>query len=152
MANKKAKKLGEVLAFSEVGVDTFKKGREGFKKVWDESYIDDLISINEEHVSSLKALINKLDESEAGINKSQATGEKLTSMRNMYIGDEWDDPIELFEWFGFFEGAAIVHWSLIEGFAEKGDDSEMKEVASKALDYHRELFEKVNKSIKSSVK
>lgn len=108
MANKKAKKLGEVLAFSKVGIDTFKKGEEGFKKVWDESYIDELVSINEDHASSLETLINSLDESEAGISKSKATGEKLTSMRNMYIGDDWDDPIELFEWFGFFEGAAIV--------------------------------------------
>lgn len=152
MTDKKAKKLGEVLAFAVVGIDTFKKGRDGFKKVWSESEIDDLIKTNENHVSALEELIDSLENSEAGMKKSKATGKKLSSMRDMYIGDEWDDPIELFEWFGFFQGAAVVHWSLIEGFAEKEGDEKMKETASEVLGYHRKLFEKVNESIKGSVK
>lgn len=148
---KKSKKLGEVLAFANVGVDTFEKGREGLVKVWDESEVEGLITTNKEHAESIKELINKSDMSDAGIDKSKATGEKLSSMRDMYIGDEWDDPIELCEWLGFFEGAAIVHWSLIKGFAEKEKDEDMEEVSDKAIEYHNRLFEKVNETIKNSL-
>lgn len=152
MDNKKAKKLGEVLAFSNVGIDTFEKGREGFNKVWDESKIEKLIEVNKKHAEALEDLIGKLENSEAGMKKAEATGGKLSKMRDMYIGDDWDDPIELFEWFGFFQGAAIVHWSLIEGFGETENDDEIKEIASKALDYHKDFFAKVNQNIKESIK
>lgn len=149
---KKAKKLGEVLAFARVGQDTFTNGKIGLVKVWDDSEVDDLIEVNKNHDESIESLISKLDESEVGLDKAKATGEKLMKMRDMYIGDDWDDPIEMFEWLGFFQGAAIVHWSLIKGFAEKEGDGEMEDLANKVISYHRDLFERVNESIRESVK
>ncbi|MEX1014562.1 MAG: hypothetical protein WDZ80_05370 [Candidatus Paceibacterota bacterium] len=146
---KKAKKLGEVLAFAGVGIDTLEKGKEGFLKSWDETKINKLIEINKSHQKKLESVIESLETREIGMKKADATSEKLSKMRDMYIGDEWDDNIELFEWSGFFEGAAIVHWSLIKGAAEGNE--ELKSLVEEADKYHRDLFEEVNESIIKAV-
>jgi hypothetical protein len=50
--------------------------------------------------------------------KAVKTVEKLQKMRDIYLQDRWDDPIEIFEWLSFFEGAAMAHWGLIRGVSE----------------------------------
>ncbi|MEX1014778.1 MAG: hypothetical protein WDZ80_06485 [Candidatus Paceibacterota bacterium] len=152
MTEKKLKKLGEVLAFARVGTDTFNKGKEGLVKAWGEEKVNELIKSTESHTESIEKVINGIDGSETGLIKAEATGEKLSTMRDLYIKDEWDDPIEMFEWLGFFQGAAIVHWSLIEGFGEKEEDNQIKELANEIKPFHQKLFEEVDNSIKESIK
>lgn len=151
MKEKKAKKLGEVLAFARVGKETFQRAKDGLVTVWDESKVNGIIDELNSHIEEIESVINSLEENEIGLKKAGATEEKLSSMRDMYIGDEWDDPIEVFEWLGFFQGAAIIHWVLIAGFAESESDDELASLADKMEEYHRNLFEIVSDSIKKTV-
>lgn len=145
-----AKKLGEVLAFTEVGDETFERGQDALMKVFD---TDNLLKITREnlaHGEEIKTLTEAAGESDITLKKSEGTGEKLKTMRDLYIGDEWDNPIELMEWSGFFEGAALVHWNLILGITEgipteaTIDKEGLRKLAEKAIDFHRSLLEKAN--------
>jgi len=44
--------------------------------------------------------------------KRQKTLAKLTQMMELYVGDSWDDPIEVLEWLSFYAGSALAHVSL----------------------------------------
>jgi len=108
-----AKKLGEVLAFAEVGIETLERGQEGFASVLGKSAPEKMLETNKEHSALLKKIA--ADDKQFGsvtLAKSIKTGEKLRKMRDLYVGDEWDNGVELLEWSGFFEGAALVHWQL----------------------------------------
>lgn len=54
--------------------------------------------------------------------KVAATTNKVQTMMNTYIGDEWDNPVEILEWSGFHLGAAIVHLALVQGYAKNDTD------------------------------
>jgi hypothetical protein len=73
--------------------------------------------------------------------KAEKTGEKLMKMRDLYVGDEWDNATELMEWSGFFEGAAVVHWALVKGAAEALNDEGFIMLAQEGVNYHYELLE-----------
>lgn len=45
-------------------------------------------------------------------NKVEKTHAKLSHMMEIYIGDEWDNPVEVLEWSSFFSGAAAAHAAL----------------------------------------
>lgn len=44
--------------------------------------------------------------------KVNKTTNKLNSMMELYIGEKWDDPIEVLEWSSFFAGAAAAHCAI----------------------------------------
>lgn len=46
--------------------------------------------------------------------KYKRTTAKLAGMMETYIGEKWDDPIELSEWCGFHLGAGLVHAALVQ--------------------------------------
>lgn len=134
-----AKKLGEVLAFADVGLDTIERGMSALGEVLG----DELESIKNEIISHKDLIHSIADEAhvlEIVMKKLESTGEKLRKMRDLYVGDEWDNPTELLEWSGFFEGAAVVHWQLVKGVASSVSHSALSSLAERALDLHKKLL------------
>lgn len=135
-----AKKLGEGLAFASVSNKTFEKGYEGFRKLFMDVKLDTLKKENTEHYEKLLNIVKDLKVENITIPKASATEEKLLSMRDLYVKDEWDNPTELCEWLGFFEGAAVVHFTLIKGIAESLANKTLEVLADQAIISHEELL------------
>ena len=135
-----AKKLGEVLAFSIVGAETLERGRPALTQAFGESNLGAIIADLESQAQQIKTIAETAGVSEITLKKSQGTGTKLRAMRDLYVGEEWDNPAELLEWSGFFEGAAIVHWNLVVGAAETIDDNQLLDLATVSRDLHHELL------------
>ncbi len=137
-----AKKLGEVLAFAVVGIETFKKGHSALVSVWGEKTVENIISRNESHRESILKIAKENGVEDVVNKKLDGTGIKLREMRDLYVGDQWDNPTELLEWFGFFEGACIVHWELVKGAGEATGHTEITLLAKEAFEFHEEIFKK----------
>lgn len=88
----------------------------------------------------IEQMATEANVSQVTLPKSEKTAAKLTSMRDLYVGDEWDNPTELMEWSGFFEGAAIVHWELVAGAALGINNSRLESLSRLALSTHREIL------------
>jgi len=143
-----ARKIGEVLAFAEVGLETFEKGREGLVQVFGEEVFGEINNKNSEHAGKLKEIVENAGVSEMTLAKARSTRNKLKFMRDYYISDEWHDPIELCEWLGFFEGATIVHWKLVQGAAETLQEEKLLEISKQAISFHQGLINKISEAIK----
>lgn len=136
-----AKKLGEVLAFNTVGRDTVERGRTaltaalGAEKVAD---MEEKFRIHGEEVMRVATEAGVID---AVLEKAGKTEEKLKAMRDLYVGDQWENATELLEWSGFFEGAAVVHWAFIRGAAEGMNDEMLMTLAEEGKNYRYELLE-----------
>lgn len=113
-----AKKLGEVLAFAEVGKETCEKGRVAMEAAFGIERTAQITRDNTMHAETIRAIGKESGVLDIIEKKLAGTGSKLRAMRDLYIGDQWHNPTELLEWSGFFEGAAIVHWQLVLGAAE----------------------------------
>ena len=132
------------MAFAKVGIETFEKGNEGFLKLFTEIKIADLKKENQEHISAIEEQVNDKDVSDTTLKKNEATSVKLIAMRDLYVKDEWHNPAELCEWLGFFEGAAVVHWTLVKGVAEGLGDKNLEELADRAIIFHEEILKTVS--------
>ena len=135
-----AKKLGEVLAFAEVGKETMERGRVAFSEVFGSDKVAELIEDQNAHAEQIRILAESNNMNEIVLKKLDGTGTKLRSMRDLYVGDEWDNPTELLEWSGFFEGAAVVHWSLVRGAAQGINSTELMDLAAKGFAFHQDIF------------
>jgi len=113
-----AKKLGEVLAFAEVGLETFERGKTAFESVLGIERVSQILKDNATHVETIRKVGHECEVNTIVEKKLEGTGKKLRAMRDLYVGDQWDNSTELLEWSGFFEGAAIVHWDLVLGASE----------------------------------
>lgn len=142
-----AKKLGEVLAFSIIGKESLEKGKEGFVKVFGDD-LEELKQRYEGISEGIKEIVSDSEEKDITLNKAEKTSEKLRHMRDFYVGDEWDNSAELLEWSGFFEGAALVHWKLVEGAAESLESEGLKSLSEKGSEFHKEMLDKVSEKIK----
>lgn len=141
------KKLGEVLAFSNLGVELLERGEVAFKDAL--SDYNELKNAFGQQADSIKELARDSGISETTEGKAEATGEKLRGMMETYIGDEWDNLAELLEWMGFFEGAALVHWRLVEGVAEALEKSTLHQLAADGADLHHDLLHRAQAEIKT---
>lgn len=141
-----AKKLGEVLAFCRVGIETLVKGRNALSPILP---VGDTIALLQEDEKKIMSLADAYAVAEIVTTKAGATGEKLKAMRDLYVGDEWDNPAELLEWSGFFEGAAIVHWGLVLGVAETKADEVIRDLASQAIRTHETLLAKAKEELRT---
>ena len=139
-----AKKLGEVLAFSDVGLDTYKRGEKALTELFGTEEFSKIKSEVESHKESIKSIAEREGVIEVVLKKLESTGKKLREMRDLYIGEEWSNPTELLEWSGFFEGAAMVHWALVDGVAKTTNNSDLQSLSKKALDFHKELLYKAH--------
>lgn len=137
-----AKKLGEVLAFNRVGTDTLEKGRVALTEVLGEEHILDREEKNRIHGEAIVQIATEGGAIDITLEKAKKTEEKLRTMRELYVADQWDNATELLEWSGFFEGAAIVHWALVRGAGESLNNEQLITVANEAISYHYELLEK----------
>lgn len=135
-----AKKLGEVVAFSRVGKETFEKGRSAMTRVFGSDETERIIEENNALAERISIIAEESGVNDTVESKASSTGEKLRAMRDMYVGNEWDNEIELMEWSGFFEGAAIVHFSLVLGTAEKVENTTIRHIAQDGLALHRKLL------------
>lgn len=122
MDNLLPKKIGEVLAFARVGLELLERGGDAITQAYGQDMAADLQSHLSAHISRTQPL--------ADTAKAEKTGLKIRSMMEQYIGDEWDNPIELLEWSGFYLGAAGIHWSLVAGLAAKEGDAELAAYAN----------------------
>lgn len=141
------KKLGEVLAFSNIGVELFERGEATFREAF--SDYDELKNVFVQQADDVKDVAKAGGVDETTEKKASATGDKLRGMMETYIGDEWDNLAELLEWMGFFEGAAVVHWRLVEGAAETLDDSTLHQLAADGADLHHDLLHRAQGEIKA---
>ena len=136
-----AKKIGEGLAFTNVSNKTFEKGYEGFRKLFMDVKLDALKKENTECYDELLNIAKELKVEDITLSKALATEEKLLSMRDLYVKDEWDNITELCEWLGFFEGAAIVHWALVETSVLESGLNDLSDFAREIGDFHKKILE-----------
>jgi hypothetical protein len=135
-----AKKLGEVMAFAEVSIDTFEKGREALVSVLSSDMVETVVSECQMHIDTIKKIAEQAGQSAVTLKKAEATILKLRAMRELYIGEQWDNPTELLEWSGFFEGAAVVHWALVRGCAEQTENNDLIELSLSATNLHHKIL------------
>ncbi len=138
-----AKKLGEVLAFAVVGKETFEKGKDAFVSVLGKEVLEDMIAETTKRVESIQAIATENQVQEIVNKKLEGTGKKLREMRDLYVAEQWDNPTELLEWSGFFEGAAIVHWALVEGIADALNHHTLKDLTKSAKEFHEMVLKNV---------
>jgi hypothetical protein len=146
-----AKKIGEIMAFSIVGEETLKMGKSALEQAMTKEEIEQLASNMRAQFEELNAL-DKDDLVEVIDKKTQATRCKLQSMRDEYVGDEWGNPMEILEWLGFFEGAAIIHFSLVASASDKFGMADLNQVVLKGLAFHEARLNQVKKLIEKLVK
>jgi len=143
-----AKKLGEVLAFAIVGKEIFEKGNEALGQVLTPEGVGQIIERVNGHINTITDLAANKGTTGITLPKSEKTSEKLRKMLGLYVGDEWDNSAELLEWLGFFEGAALVHWKLVEGAGQSLSDDGLKELAKIGVDFHHNLLTQVSEAIR----
>ena len=142
-----AKKLGEVLAFNRVGTETLEKGRSALVAVLGEEHVLDREEKNRIHGEAIIRIATDGGTIDVTLAKAQKTEEKLRAMRDLYVGDQWDNVTELLEWSGFFEGAAIVHFALVRGAGEGMNDESLITLSNEAIAYHYEILEKAESEL-----
>lgn len=135
------KKLGELLAFNQVGTETYEKGRPALVAILGEEKIADIEEKNRMHGDEIMRLATEGGVVDVTLAKAAATGAKLQQMRDLYVADQWDNATELMEWSGFFEGAAIVHWALMRGAAEGLDHEPLLILTEEGVNWHYDLLE-----------
>jgi len=144
-----AKKTGEILAFSKLTEETFKKAKETLAGSIKESDLDEIIGKSASQIGKIEDVSEKNGVLEAVRTKAEKTVEKIGKMRDLYLKEEdWEDPAEVFEWLGFFEGAAVVHFSLVLGKAREAGVGELVEIAVLGFNFHQELLETVSLAIR----
>ncbi len=143
------KKLGEVLAFNRIGAETLQKGRPALLEVLGAERIADIEEKFRIHGEEVLRVATEAGGIDTVLGKSTKTEEKLRAMRDLYVGENWDNATELLEWSGFFEGAAIVHWALVRGAAEGMNNEALMTLAEEGKNYHYELLEVVESELES---
>lgn len=99
-----AKKLAEVNAFVALSQDIVRRSNPTFS----------------EHASDIATALSRLEVPTISLGeydevftaKVEKTTLKLTRMMELYIGDEWGNPVEVLEWLSFYAGAASAHADL----------------------------------------
>ncbi len=136
-----AKKMGEVLAFNNIGLDTINRGRAALVEAVGEEKIMDMEEKFRIHGEELMRVATDAGVIDAVLMKTAATEEKLKKMRDLYVGEQWNNATELLEWSGFFEGAAVVHWAFVRGAAEALGDEALMTLSEEGKNYRYELLE-----------
>ena len=142
MNEKVAKKIGEAHAFAQVLHDTYQSNESVMQDLFG-SHAADIISNVTEQISALTSISEAAGTADIVLPKAERTGTKITNMGEMYVGDEWDNPVEVLEWMSFFVGGAIVHWQLIAGSGEAMGHQELFELASNGAQYYSDLMEQL---------
>lgn len=144
-----AKKLGEVLAFAVVGQETYERGSAALSEKLGAEKVADIASRLKNQEDSIRALAKELEVYDITNSKEEKTGAKLRQMRDLYVGDQWHNAVELMEWSGFFEGAGLVHYALIAGIATELQNETMNQIANEGNTLHQELLDQAHEELYS---
>jgi hypothetical protein len=136
-----AKKLGEVLAFTRVALDTTQRGRTALTEALGAEKVTDIEDKNRIHGDECLRIATDAGVVDVTLAKAEKTEAKLKQMRDLYVGDQWDNATELLEWSGFFEGAAVVHFALVKGVGEALDNGALMMLAEEGIAMHYEMIE-----------
>lgn len=136
-----AKKMGEVLAFADVGNETIEKGKAALILALGEDEVMNLLDKNRIHADEIKKIAQDEGVMDIVLTKLESTGKKLRLMRDVYIAEKWDNATELLEWSSFFHGAGAAHWALVRGAAETLDGETLIELAEEAQNFHHEMLD-----------
>lgn len=141
------KKLGEVRAFALVTADTLETGKEALQTVLDPEVYASLTDVCMTHQKQIDGMVEAHGDMNILVTKSDKTAEKLKSMRELYIGDQWHNPTEILEWSSFFHGAASAHWALIRGIGEGRNDEGLISLAEEAMNTHHEFLDTISSEL-----
>lgn len=136
------RKLGEVLAFTEVSKDTFELGRPAIESLLGPERVVEIMEENARHAEEIKRLTADTEVIEPVAVSSINMAARLREIRELYVAGEWDKPVKLLEWFGFFEGAASVHWALVKGAAQTLDKESLTQLAEVGEKFHRGVLDR----------
>jgi hypothetical protein len=139
MTEKTAKKIGEAYAFAQVLLDTFESNIEVMTELFG-NHADSILEITRIQQEELADIASENDMLEIVLPKADKTTMKITSMGEMYVGNDWDDVAEVLEWMSFFVGGAIVHWQLITGSANEMNHDHFGNVAGVGTEYYATLM------------
>lgn len=142
MNEKIAKKVGEAYAFATVLSDTFTNNQSVMTEIFGDK-AESILEVTTIQKKELEKISEQYHLKEIVLTKAEKTGAKITSMGEMYVGDDWDDAAEVLEWMSFFVGGAIVHWQLITGGARIIKDEHFSNVAGVGTDYYGGLMEQL---------
>lgn len=131
------KKLAEVAAFAVIGKELIARGRAAAEIAFGEETARLIYDRCADQHTKIAG--------QAHADKLERTVAKLTSMMEVYIGDSWDDPLELLEWSGFFFGAAQIHWTLVASLA--GADENLADYAHNQATIFGEWLDNANRQI-----
>lgn len=130
-----ARKLGEVIAFSNVGLELVERSGDAFTAAMGEKMA---IQFREELKGFADVAIQHGND--LTTTKAEKTTDKLRNMMEAYIGDEWNNPVEIMEWLSFFTAAGAAHWALVSGAAYVAGATDLDKVSTEAKDrYHAYL-------------
>ncbi len=136
------------MAFAIVGKEIFEKGKEALEQVLTPEGVSHIAESVNTHANAITDLAGTEGTTDITLPKSEKTADKLRKMLDLYVGDEWDNSAELLEWLGFFEGAALVHWKLVEGAGQALKDDRLKDLAKTGVDFHHNLLTQVSEAIR----
>lgn len=144
-----SKKLGEVHAFAIVGTDTLERAGAPLREVLGDEIVFDWIEKNTLYKNQIEITAKESGAGDTILKKSEATVEKLSAMRDMYIKDAWNNPTEVLEWLSFFFGAAYAHWGVVTGAAEAKNDAQFLGIAEDAMQAYYECLDTVAQELES---
>lgn len=145
MNEKTAKKIGEAHAFAQTLLNTHTKVPTVMQELLGE-HAAKIESVAEAQKNDLDAVLKNTEHMETVHTKSEKTVTKIATMADTYVGDEWDNPVEVLEWMSFFLGAALIHWQLIHGSAEELGMDDLIEVTKKGVAFYEELLAEIRKT------
>lgn len=110
------KKLAEVQAFNGLGKRITDQAGDGFTGSAPD-VADALRTLSTHDLSA------SIPDSHRGLfeTKTGKTDAKLGAMMELYVKDEWDNPVEVLEWTSFFAGAGAAHAALTAAATEVCD-------------------------------
>lgn len=132
------KKLAEVQAFIQTGKTICEKGN---SYAGTASQVVAIIEATDK--VELAAAIPE-DHKELFSAKVEKTNEKLQKMMDLYVGDEWDNPVEVLEWTSFFAGAGAAHAGLTKSATESSNPDISKSLGSLEQAYKDMLDEVID--------
>lgn len=138
MNEKTAKKIGEAHAFAVVTQNLCNDHRDTMQALFDNT--QNIIDTTANQIQQLDAIVSEHNMGQVVAEKSLKTVEKINRMADMYVGDEWDNPVEVLEWMSFFLGGAIVHWDVITGSGAGMGDVAFEDAARVGAEDYHELF------------
>jgi hypothetical protein len=149
MNERMARKMGELKAFCMLGQELFQKGGAALENAFGKEKVIEIIAALSKQEEEIDTFIQTTEFADAMNEKAEKTRTKVGGMAETYIGEAWNDATELCEWLGFFEGAAIVHFSLVYGKAEKVSLSEVMSLTKAGMEFHQNLLENITETIQT---